>query len=61
MKQNSSRTFDSAVADDLANGGNGDRAAVQGWAPVALSQPGRSGAGGIPSTPIVKLKRYEGP
>jgi hypothetical protein len=54
------------IADDLANGGLGDRAAVQALAvtpltAVPLLQPERSGAGGILPDPIVKLKRYEFP
>lgn len=54
------------VADDLAIGGLGDRAAVQALAvtpgtAVALLQPERSGAGGILPDPIVKLNRYEFP
>ena len=54
------------IADDLANGGFGNRAAVQALAvtpptAVPLMQPERSGAGGILPDPIVKLKRYEFP
>jgi hypothetical protein len=49
------------VADLLASLQLGDRAGVQGLATIALPQPERSGAGGIPADPIVKLKRYEWP
>lgn len=51
------------VADDLAGGGSGERLTVENLAVAGLSlpQPERSGEGGIPADPIVKLKRYEWP
>jgi len=49
------------VADLLAALQLGDRAGVQGLVTITLPQPERSGAGGIPADPIVKLKRYEWP
>ncbi|MGE4080447.1 MAG: hypothetical protein AB7F22_33395 [Reyranella sp.] len=47
------------VADDLANSGLGDKAMVQLLALVGLPSPERSGAGGIPTAPIVKVKRFD--
>jgi hypothetical protein len=53
-----------AIADDLALGGAGDRATVQGWATVHPSAPNppsaieRSGAGGIALSPIIGVERY---
>lgn len=48
------------VADDLAGGGNGDRATVQAWGAVGipLPQPERSGTGGIQPVPV-RSKRYD--
>jgi hypothetical protein len=39
------------VADNLAAGGNGNRAVVAGWGVLPLPQPERSGAGGIEPPP----------
>ncbi len=55
------------VADDLAGGSLGDRAAVQAMALVPIlppqlgdpAQPERTGAGGIVTAPIVRLRRYD--
>jgi hypothetical protein len=47
------------VADLLAAGQAGDRAEVQALATIVLPQPERSGAGGIPAQPIVRLRRYD--
>jgi hypothetical protein len=59
------------VADDLAAGGLGDRTAVQNLATAAElgypagtppAPPGeRGGKGRIPTTPLVKLPRFDGP
>ena len=53
-----------AIADDLAAGGNGDRATVRGWVNVLATSPtpppmaDRSGAGGINLPPLIGLQRY---
>jgi hypothetical protein len=49
------------VADLLASAQPGDRAGVQALATIPLPQPERSGAGGIPANPIVRVKRFEWP
>jgi hypothetical protein len=46
------------VADNLAAGGNGDRAVVAGWGVLPLPQPERSGAGGIEPAPL-RPPRYD--
>jgi hypothetical protein len=51
----------SKVADLLANAQLGDRPGVQALATIPVPQPERSGAGGIPADPIVKVKRYDWP
>jgi hypothetical protein len=50
------------IADDIANGGAGDHAAVAGAAtPMTPTTPAeRSGAGRIPTGPLVRLLRYVG-
>src|SRR5271166_5506697 len=53
-----------AVADDLAAGGNGDRATVRGWvnsgptSPTPPPMADRRGAGGIDLPPLIALQRY---
>jgi hypothetical protein len=52
------------IADDLAAGGNGNRATVEGWVTVHPTSPApppiadRSGAGGIDLPPLIPLQRY---
>ncbi len=49
------------VADLLAAGRPGGATEVRALATMPLDHPERSGAGGIVTTPVVRLPRYEGP